>query len=294
MNYSKIIVLYKKSTFEMYEKLIEKSHVKKNNKKMYDSLIMAHEEHHESVKIIQKKMKSLKTPVIFHCRGDKVMPKINSDNIFIALGGDGTFIFASHYVKEALMIGINSAPDYSIGHYCKFNLFDKSQDIISEIEEILIGKPDITELNRLKLKINNEDINIPIINDILIVDKNPATTTRYILSFNDNLYHQKSSGIWISTAMGSTAAYASSGGEVFPQYNKKGEKQFGFIIREIYRPEKDTLLKGMVTENDKLKIIISMIEGYIYIDGGQKKLKLHIGDKIEIGFQNKPLKAILK
>jgi hypothetical protein len=87
---------------------------------------------------------------------------------------------------------------------------------------------------------------------------------------------------------------ASSGGEVFPQYNKAGQKQYGFIIREIYRPEKNTLLKGMVTENDSLEIIISMIEGYIYIDGGQKKLKVHIGDRIEIGFQDKPLKAIIK
>jgi NAD+ kinase len=294
MKYSKIIALYKKSTFQMYEGIIEKGHIKKNNKDMYHALIMAHREHLESVEIIKKKLRTLKIPVVFHCRGEKKMPKINSDHILIALGGDGTFIFASHYVKDALMIGINSAPDFSIGHFCKYNLFDKTTNLIAELDDILSEKSVITELNRLKLKINGDEVHIPIINDILIVDKNPATTTRYIIDFNGNRYHQKSSGIWISTSMGSTAAYASSGGKTFPQYNARGEKQYGFIIREIYRPEKDTLQKAMVTEKDRLEIIISMIEGYIYIDGGQKKIKVHIGDKIEIGFQEKPLKAIMK
>jgi len=280
----------------MYKSIIRKSHVGTNNKDLYEAIINAHKEHHESVDILKTKLRSLKKkiPVVFHCRGDKRMPKIKKDHIFIALGGDGTFIFASHYVKDALMIGINSAPDYSIGHYCKYSLFDKTVDLTRELEDILHDKAAITDLYRLRLKINGAEVPIPIINDLLIVDKNPATTTRYILNFNDKKYHQKSSGIWISTAMGSTAAYASSGGEVFSQYNSQGQKQFGFIIREVYRPEKNTLLKGMVTENDKLEIVISMIEGYIYIDGGQKKIKIHIGDKIELGFQDVPLRAIIK
>ena len=278
----------------MYEEVIASHHLKKNNPDLYKTLISAHEEHLESVEIIKRKMASVKIPVVFHCRGDKKMPKIPEDNVLIALGGDGTFIFASHYVKDALMIGINSAPDYSIGHYCKYNLFEKRLDLVKEIDGILNHKAKVTELNRLKVKINGSEVHIPIINDILIVDKNPATTTRYVLNYNGKRYHQKSSGIWISTAMGSTAAYASSGGEVFPQYNKDGQKQFGMLIREIYRPEKGTFLKGMISEKDSVEIIISMIEGVIYIDGGQKKIKLHIGDKVEIGFQEKPLRAIIK
>ena len=293
MKYSKLIILYKKSTYEMYKNMLEKSKIKNNNKKLFDALWMAHKEHHQSVEIIKKKIRMLKIPVIFHCRGDKKMPKTREDNVLITLGGDGTFIHSSHYVKDALMIGVNSAPDYSIGHYCKYNLFDTSLDLVSELETILDGKASVTDLYRLKLKINGQEMNIPVINDILVVDKNPATTSRYILEYNGQQFPQKSSGVWISTSMGSTAAYASSGGKTFPQYNSNGERQFGYIVREIYRPEKNTLLKGMVSENDKFNIIISMMEGVIYIDGGQKKVSLQFGDKIEISFQEKPLRAII-
>jgi len=294
MKYNRIIIIYKKSTFQMYGKIIKSNHLKKKNAVLYEAIVSAHKEHLASIKILKKQMKLVAGKVIFHCRGEKRMPKIFSDDLLIALGGDGTFIFASHFVQDATMLGINSAPDFSIGHYCRYNLFDKNLDLLEEIRKILSGQISETSLNRLKIWINGKAVEIPVINDLLIVDKNPATTTRYILKVNGKQYTQKSSGIWISTSMGSSAAYLSSGGNVFNQFNSKNEKQFGVRVREIYRPEKGTYLGGMVSEKDKFEIIISMIEGYIYIDGGQKKIQVNTGDKILIGFQEKPLKAILK
>jgi NAD+ kinase len=294
MSKQKIIVVYKKSTFQMYEDKLDKINLKKKNKELYNGIILAHKEHHDSLNIMKKKLGSLSIPVIFHMRGEKKMPAIKDNDIVIALGGDGTFIFASHFVSKALMVGVNSAPDFSIGHFCRYNLFDSSIDLRDQMEKIILGKIQPTELHRLKISINGIPVHIPVINDFLIVDKNPATTSRYIINYNGKHYYQKSSGIWLSTAMGSSAAFSSSGGLAFPQFSHSNKRQFGLMIREPYRPDAGTLLEAIISEDDMFEIIISMIDGYVFFDGGQKKINIQIGDVITIAFQKEPLRAILK
>lgn len=293
MTYQRIVVIYKKSTLQMYQKNITESRLEKKNPALYDILQAAHKEHYDSVDVLKSKLKAVDIPVIFYCRGEGRMPVLGEKDIVIALGGDGTFIYASHYVKTSLMVGVNSAPDYSIGHYCKYNLLQKKPEFTEVLRRIIEGKEKVTQLYRLKISINGETLKIPILNDILITDKNPATTTRYIIDINGKCYTQKSSGIWIATSMGSSAAYTSSGGLYFPQHNNKKQKQFGLMVREIYRPEKGTFTNGLIAETDHLEITISMMEGVIYLDGGQKKTRIRVGDKIKIDFQDMPLNSIL-
>ena len=55
----------------------------------------------------------------------------------------------------------------------------------------------------------------PILNDILFANLYPAAVTRYKIKYNGRQEVHKSSGVWISTATGSTAAISAAGGKVY-------------------------------------------------------------------------------
>src|SRR5215470_17894056 len=42
-------------------------------------------------------------------------------DLVISVGGDGTLLGASHYVRGGMIIGVNSAPGDSVGHFCATN-----------------------------------------------------------------------------------------------------------------------------------------------------------------------------
>src|SRR5215510_9546789 len=54
-------------------------------------------------------------------------------DLVISVGGDGTLLGASHYVRGGMMIGVNSAPGDSVGHFCSAN----REDFAGRLDAIL-------------------------------------------------------------------------------------------------------------------------------------------------------------
>src|SRR5262249_771890 len=54
----------------------------------------------------------------------------------ISIGGDGTLLGASHYVRDGMMLSVNSAPGDSVGHFCSVNRanFAERLDAILELK----------------------------------------------------------------------------------------------------------------------------------------------------------------
>ncbi|MES0491533.1 MAG: hypothetical protein ABUK01_16175 [Leptospirales bacterium] len=293
MEFSKIIIVYKKSTYHMYKEKPFFKKLKNKNMLLYDQLVKAHDEHYASVDLLLKQLEPFKNIMKVHKRGINRMPTVKPNDLVISLGGDGTFIYTSHSIKEGAILGVNSAPDFSVGHYCRLNVYDKKSSLRNYVEEILSGKRSPQPLSRLQFVINEKPVEIPIVNDALLIDKNPATTTRYILKWNEKLSQQKSSGIWISTATGSSAAFSSAGGKRFKQTDNKNLRQFGFVVREMYSHTGDLIRGGMVKEGDSLEVDFGTIFGQIFIDGGQKQIPLNIGDEISVRFHPNNLNTFL-
>jgi len=293
MKKRKIVIVYKKSTLDLYDSVESVRNLKKQHAGYYQIMKRSHDDHNRSLEVIQDELTKLHHEVILHSRGDNRFPELTDKDLVLSLGGDGTFIYASHQMNKGKILGINSAPDSSIGHYCRNNLYDRNWSLIKTIGEILDDRIKPSEIYRLEVKVNKKKLIVPVINDILIMDENPAMTSRYSLQLEGEVHFQKSSGIWISTATGSTAAFSSAGGKRFSQRNEKGELQFGVAIRELYG--KSSLKKPVffISESDTFSIDSGMIHGLMYFDGGQLSQPFTIGDRIEIGFQKKPLLAFI-
>lgn len=293
MNFKRIILVYKPSIIELRRGSGDITRIKDHSSLLHDQLVTAHEEHSASVEFLKKTAQALKIEVVEHKRNEGLFPVVQSGDLVISAGGDGTFIHASHYCKDVPLLGLNTAPKTSVGHYCAMTIPENQSQTQKLLESLLEDKISIKKYARLQIKVNGELIPPPVINDILIAESNPAATCRYTLKINDKEEFQKSSGIWISTASGSTAAWQSAGGEVFSQLDSSGNKQFGYLVRELYRNKSDSIVSGLLKPDNHFRLVSGMGAGRLFLDGSHLHKKIKPGDVIEIGFYEHDLQSIM-
>lgn len=194
-------------------------------------------------------------------------------DLVVALGGDGTFFTAARYLVDTPIFGINSDPANSLGLWtcADRNTFRRP------LESALEGKLKGTRLQRMAVSINGKLTRTRPFNDILFAHKNPAAMTRYRLRVDGRSEDQKGSGIWISTAAGSTAAIRSAGGRRMPIHSRR----FQFLVREPYAwpRRRYALVRGFA---DRFVVTTFMVESAIWIDGSRLRRDLTLGDQVEI------------
>lgn len=230
-----------------------------------------------------------------------VFPK---SNLVIALGGDGTLLHTSHYVGgNVRLVGVNSAPMTSKGYLCAL----KPIDISKKLEMILTNAIYAKHVKRLqvesskKTKLLEEGSfgqTIPLcLNDVLICHTHPAATTRTQLTifdqnknqieFSESIY---SSGIWVSTVSGQTAAISSYD---FPKQDEESDVIFVAIREPYFRKNEKKYPQTFFFHSAEKKFAIrsNMFSGLICVDGHESCAMFEIDD--EINFST-PIEGILK
>ncbi len=278
MKLRKVLVVQKKSTFQIqaqehkearFLKLIEEGNEVVNRVKI------AHEEHMETLVAIEKELSS--RGIQFECLWRSQLEKVVDDvDLIISVGGDGTFLDASHTVFDLPVLGVNSSSSSSFGHFC----MAKKENFAATLDAIESDKLSPLEILRLEVYINGEPVRELVLNEVLIAHSNPAATSRYIIEVGDMKEEQRSSGLWISTPAGSTGSMRSAGGVVMPI----DDHQYQYFVREpCQRPGQHwQLLMGLVSGTTDTKIISEMRTGEIYIDGPHIIYPLTIGDELTL------------
>ena len=102
---------------------------------------------------------------------------------------------------------------------------------------------------------------------------------------------QRSSGVWVSTAAGSTAGMKSAGGKVLPIDSTKIQ----YLPRELFggHGARYALSGGVLPAGAAIEIVSRMQEGMAYIDGAHRKIPLRYGERLVVRPSRYPLKAIL-
>jgi NAD+ kinase len=209
-------------------------------------------------------------------------------DLVITIGGDGTVLGSSHFVTKGTMLGVNSAPGDSIGFFCTANRLNFE----TVFDKVLGGRRRPIALARLSIRLNGKLLPELALNDVLIVHSCPAATTRYLIGTADLLEEQRSSGIWVSTPIGSTAGIRSAGGKVMPL----GSRRLQYQVRELYREPGRSyqMVHGYLSDEDQLVIASKMPEGELYIDGARTRYAIPFGMRAEIGLASSDLKIFLE
>lgn len=202
-------------------------------------------------------------------------------DLVVTLGGDGTLMQASHFVGRTPVLAVNSDPGHSLGLFCGAD----RHTFPGRLEAALRGRLPRTPLNRLRVLINGRPVRELVMNDVLFTRTNPAAMSRYRLFVDGRAEEQRSSGVWISTAAGSTAAIRAAGGRRMPI----DSTEIQTLTREPYRwglrPYRLTR-----TRTGRAVRLRTLSPGTaIWIDGDRVRYALRYGDVVTVRTRATPL-----
>jgi NAD+ kinase len=266
------------------------------NDEVVGRLRSAHQEHVETIEEVRKVFSGLDAIVAWH----DWAPGFRVDggcDLIVTVGGDGTVLAASHGVGPGIpLLGVNSAPNHSVGFFCAA----KKGSVREALALALADRLPRAELTRMRVELNERVLHERVLNEALFCHASPAATSRYILRLTRRgsgkpgdamecfaQEEQKSSGVLVGPAAGSTAAQQSAGGHVLPLSSRKLQ----YVVREPYRPRADAmrLALGQVDENEAVVLKSQMREARVFLDGDRIVHELGIGDVVTMERSEEPL-----
>jgi len=198
-------------------------------------------------------------------------------------------------------------------------------DIQDSIAPIIFGEREgsLSKRTRIRCKVKStfsETRLVPALNDLLIANPSPGAVSRFRLGWLSKLDGESqslpkdaktrfagisydvehslnvwSSGMWVSTSTGSTAAMAASGGK--PMDLSSSDIQF--MIREHMIENSNETIghdvdNGFINKGEEMHLRWNSQKGRIYIDGSHLTHNLELGDEIMIDNQAPPLPMFIK
>ncbi len=244
---------------------------------------ISHNEHQSSIQQICDVLKEIKVDfdLIYRDKLSEVsISALNQYQLVVTIGGDGTVLTTAPYFKTTPMVGVNSSTTYSVGRLCMAN----KHSFKEIINKIINQKLSMVQLQRLSVVINETPVDDLALNEILLSHPHPAAVSMYQLTCGRSSEIQKSSGVWIATAAGSTAAIRSAGG----QTSNIDNKEIQYLVREsVVSPLVNCQLKhGFIPYGDRITFVSLMKKGILSFDGIDRCYSFNFGDKISI-FNNK-------
>lgn len=203
----------------------------------------------------------------------------DKEDIIVVVGQDGLVANTLKYLENQPLIGVNPDPERWDGVLLPF----KACDVEKIVTEVLRKKRRCEEITLAQID-TNDGQKLYAVNDCFIGQKTHVSA-RYIISYDDNKEQQSSSGIIVSTGLGSTGWFksilAGASGVASNCFSKKVElkqkdhflwnsKFLYFTVREPY-PSNWTsadIVFGKIDFNHSFKVTSQMAEnGIIFSDG---------------------------
>lgn len=190
-------------------------------------------------------------------------------DLVVTVGGDGTTLVTSVLQATRPVISVNSDPSRSVGHFARCTAAD-FPDLLAAYRA---NRHRIQLLHRLDLRIDGGPCH-RFLNDCLFTSRHPALVSRYVLQADGRSENQISSGVWISTAVGSTGAIRSAG---MRPVTLESEALL-FKVREPFQGRgASRILEGCQIPPRGLTLIAAMPGIDCYLDGAFRRLELRYG-----------------
>lgn len=273
-----ILVVYKKSNFEIYSSSPDKETREfiASNHEHARRMRESEKVQKESLEFLLAELDKFNIKYELKYRADLSDETTKNRDLLISAGGDGTFLEVSHYVEERIpVLGYNTdhVEGGSTGFYCIANK-SNIRGIIGNIDDL-----PRTKASRLELNLNGKRIKESALNDVAILNDESGATIKYeFKSDNQGLQKFKTSGLLACTAMGSTAWMYKEWGEVMPidsrriQYHHLGNRSTPSYTEEF-------------TVNSLER------QGVIKIDGAHLRFPFSLGSALQVRL-GKPITII--
>lgn len=215
---------------------------------------------------------------------DRATPEIFAGaDLVVSVGGDGTFLHVARALGDQPLLGVNSSPSTSLGHYCAAT----PETFPEQIAAALAGTLRESELVRISVAIDGRPLPFTALNDVLFANVSPAASTRYALRLGEETELQLSSGIWVATASGSTAAISSAGGDVMAPEDRRLQ----YLVREPCpdRSGGPRLRHGY--RDDAIELVSRSDRNALFLDGDVAPWPVPLGAVARLAAAPQPLRV---
>lgn len=205
-------------------------------------------------------------------------------DLVVTAGGDGTVFTANTLATSIPFLTVNSDPAGSLGHYTRAC----AEDVPRLLDSWLAGRSAFQDMPRLRLRTATLDLRI--LNDALFTNQNPAAMSRYLLDDGQTCEKQRSSGVWISTAAGSTGGIHSAG--MAPVFAL--QPALLFKVREAFHAfGRISLLEGLQMPPRVLRLTPAVPGMTFYLDGPNITVPVAPGEMAEFSAATDPLRLVI-
>jgi NAD kinase len=217
------------------------------------------------------------------------------DDIIIVLGQDGLVANTLKYLIGQPLVAINPMPDLFDGVLLPFCVADTP----GVLDEVLAGRMATKRISMAEVSTNLGDKMVAV-NDIFIGPRS-HTSARYEICVGDNKEQQSSSGVIISTGLGSTGWFksilAGASGIAQRTLHKKLNQGFAWNSSDLYYTVREpfpsvvthtNLVFGKISQGSTFKLTSKMAEnGVIFSDGMENDpIQFNAGTTLEIKLSN--------
>lgn len=276
------LLVYKKSQLQLYSidrKNPELLALQKSHDPLFLAMQQSHDTHLSAIESCARTLRKAgyKVQRSYRARlGSARLGDFSNFDLIVSVGGDGTMLDLSHHLRGKIpIIGVNSDPERSVGMLAACD----ATKFAATLNEIAAGQLKPRALTRIALWLNGQSWPQLALNDVLISHKMPAATSRYDIRIGEHTERHTCSGLWISTAMGSSGAMRAAGGEIC----SVDDEHLQFRVREPNPSRGDILLRtGFFKKRQPLHVRSLMREGQIFIDGPHLKIPFAMGSRLDI------------
>ena len=285
----RVVVVLKRTAYRAYgENDARVRALIKRRDRTVARLLQAHDDHEATVREVDAALRELRIDAEVFEDVTPLGRAAASADAAITVGGDGTLLLASHRIGPATpVLGINSAPRDSVGFFCGA----RKGGVRRALRALVDQRMTRVTLTRMAVAINDQVVHQRVLNDALFCHASPAATSRYILEVRKRdrrtSEEQRSSGIWVGPAAGSTAAQRSAGGRVLPLTSKLIQ----WVVREPYsaRGRDIARARGTVPESAEIVVLNKMQTAKVFLDGEHAAFDCGLGDVVRFAASPEPL-----
>ncbi|CAN5376506.1 hypothetical protein BH11CYA1_BH11CYA1_38460 [soil metagenome] len=287
----RVLVIVKETYLELVQAANDQHQLDEIAKKApgLESVAESHAQHVATLKQVTSVLSALAVDFeVVNRRHPDLQAKLAQASLVITVGGDGTFLTASHDIMdETPVLGVNSAPITSFGHFCVCDRITFAATLAS----VSSGEFQPVKLLRLALSIDGKAVPELVLNEVLIAHEQPAGTSRYHITVDGETEVHKCSGMLVSTPSGSTGFLRSEGGPVLAI----DAREFAYVERAPFLRlgEVHKFGRGVSKGGQTLKIVSQMQGGRIYIDGDHTQHDFPRGAVLTVEAANADLNAFV-
>lgn len=272
----RVLVIHKKTNYQRLVREQDLAHVKgllAQKDRSVETMERADSDHEGTLQDTARLLEKMGVEAVFRPLDESA--DASGYDLVITLGGDGALLAASHALgPETPALAINTAPRTSVGYFCAAD----RAGLEATLRQALDAELAVATLSRMEVEVDGHVISRRVLNDVLFSAASPAETTRYFIHHKGQEEDQKSSGVWIGPAAGSTAAQRSAGGRVMAI----GSRKLQFVVREPYRGDRTryALVRGFVDNGDALTLKNKTQEARLWLDGPYREIPVPLGSSV--------------